>query len=96
MPEESDGKTNGNAVLGTLLKGVKLDWIRPLIWKVGGRKMVMGGGALALVQQIVGAGELTWPRAVACLSVALIAIGGMFSVGMEDGNRASNGSGEEK
>lgn len=82
MTDESKGASK----IGGILSGaVKMDWIRPLIWKVGGRKMVMGGGALALVQQIVGDGELTWPRAVACVAVAIIAVGGMFSVGWEDG-----------
>lgn len=80
---------------GILAGAVKMDWIRPLIWKVGGRKMVMGGGALAVVQQIVASGEMTWPKAIACLAVAIIAIGGMFSVGMEDASRNGNVGDEE-
>lgn len=75
--------------LGGLLAGaVKLDWIRPLLWKVGGRKMVMGGGGMGIISLIVGDGkDLSWPKAVACLAVAIVALGGMFSVGMEDASR---------
>jgi hypothetical protein len=93
--EKKEGKLG--AVVGVAKGAVKLDWVRPLIWRVGGRKMVMGGGALAIVQQIVAAGDMTWPRAIACLAVSIIAIGGMFSVGMEDASRSqANGEKEGK
>jgi hypothetical protein len=70
---------------------VKLDWIRPLLYKLGGRKVAIGGGALAVVSQIASSTMADWPKAIACLSVALIAALTSMSIGMEDG--ASKGAG---
>ena len=84
--------------LGEILSGaVKLDWVRPLLWKVGGRKMVMGGGGMGIITIIIGDGkDISWPKAVACLAVAVVAIGGMFSVGMEDASRNEEAEGDGK
>lgn len=77
-----EAKPNKFAAL--LARAVKLDWLRPLIHHVGGRKMVMGGGGMALITLLVGAGDVTWPKAVACLAVAITAAAGMFSTAWED------------
>jgi len=82
---------------GILAGAVKLDWIRPLLWKVGGRKMVMGGGGMGIISLIVGDGkDLGWPKAMACIAVAIVAVGGMFSVGMEDAGRSGESGGDGK
>jgi hypothetical protein len=84
------------AILGAAAGAVKLDWVRPLIYKVGGRKMAMGAGGLAVIQQIVSTGEMTWPRAVACLAVALVAVGSGLSMAWEDGKEKEAETNEEK
>lgn len=80
MSDDKKGSPLADAALGA----VKLDWIRPLIFKVGGRKMAMGGVALLIIKNIVDAGQIDWPRAFVCLSVALVSIGAGFAVGWED------------
>lgn len=80
MPKE---KKSG--ILNTVLSTLKLDWIRPLIYKVGGRKMVATGGALVVIQQIVATSPvLTWPHAIACLAVAVVTSGMAFATAIED------------
>lgn len=82
MPEEK--KQNG--LISSLLGAVKLDWLRPLIYKVGGRKMVVGGGALAIIDRITqSAGEaLTWAHATTCLAVAIVAAAVALATAWED------------
>lgn len=69
--------------MNKLLSAVKLEWIRPLMYNLGGRKMVVAGGALAIIKTIVDAGPMDWPRAVACLSVAITAAVTAIAVGMD-------------
>ncbi len=82
-------ETKPNALLDTLLGAVKLDWIRPLIYKVGGRKVAVGGGALAVINQIVMSDMSDWPKAIACLSAALVAGITAFSISYEDGKKVN-------
>lgn len=82
MPEEK--KENG--LVSNLLSAVKLDWLRPLIYKVGGRKIVVTGGALAIIDRITqSAGEaLTWAHATTCLAVAIVAAATVLATAWED------------
>ncbi len=85
-------------ILGTILSALKLDWVRPLIYKVGGRKMVATGGALFVIERIVTAAgtALTWPHAIACVSVAAVSIGMAFATASEDKAEKGNGLKEIK
>ncbi len=84
-------EATGGGVGGFVAGLVKLDWIRPLLYKIGGRKVAIGGGALAVVSQIASSSMADWPKAIACLSVAVIATLTSISIGMEDG--AQKGAG---
>lgn len=76
--------TNGQTSIHTILKALKLEWIRPLIYNLGGRKLAVGGGGLAIISQIVSSGPMDWPKAVACLAVAIISVGTALSIASED------------
>ena len=66
-----------------LLKAVKLEWIRALMYNLGGRKVVVAGGGMAIIKVIVDGGPMDWPRAVACLSVAIVAAVTTIAVSMD-------------
>jgi len=66
-----------------LLKAAKLEWVRALMYNLGGRKVVVAGGGLAIIKTIVDSGPMDWPRAVACLSVAIVAAVTAIAVGMD-------------
>ncbi len=89
MAEEATAleKKKQNALIGTLLGAVKLDWIRPLIYKIGGRKVAVGGGALAVINSIVATEMTDWPKAIACFSVAMVAGITAFAISYEDGKK---------
>lgn len=89
MPDENAKPTRGEPsangeVLGTILKAIKLEWVRPLIYNLGGRKLAVGGGGLAIISQIVAQGPLDWPKAIACLAVAVASVGTAFAIASED------------
>lgn len=69
--------------MNTLAKTLKLEWIRPLMYNLGGRKVVVAGGGMAIIKTIVDGGPMDWPRAVACLSVAVVAAVTAIAVGMD-------------
>ena len=79
-------KSKKDSLISGLLGAVKLDWLRPLIYKVGGRKMVAGGSALAIIDRIVQAAgpTLTWAHATACLAVAIVAGAVVLATAWED------------
>lgn len=83
-PSTPEDPGAGGGVLDAILKAVKLEWVRPLIYNLGGRKLVVGGGGLAIIGQIVAQGPLDWPKAVACLSVAVVSVGTAFAIASED------------
>lgn len=66
-----------------LLSAVKLEWVRALMYNLGGRKVVVAGGSLAVIKTIVDSGPVDWPRAVACLGVAIVAAVTAIAVGMD-------------
>jgi hypothetical protein len=86
MPDEpkkpEEGK--GNAILDFVAKTFKLEWIRPLIYNLGGRKLAVGGGGLAVISQIVASGPMDWPKAIACVAVAIVSVGTSFAIASED------------
>jgi len=69
--------------MSALAKTLKLEWIRPLMYNLGGRKVVVAGGGMAIIKTIVDGGPMDWPRAVACLSVAVVAAVTAIAVGMD-------------
>jgi hypothetical protein len=81
-----EGKS-GNGAAGAVLAAVGLKWFRPLIYNLGGRKMAVSAAGLTLIKTIVDGGTLDWPRAVACLAVALVAVGTSLAIGMEDNKK---------
>lgn len=66
-----------------LLSAVKLEWVRALMYNLGGRKVVVAGGGLTVIKVIVDGGPMDWPRAVACLSVAIVAAVTAIAVGLD-------------
>lgn len=72
------------AALGALLGAVKLDWIRPLLWKVGGRKMLTGAGGLAVINEIVKSEMGETAKIIACICAAVVAVGTAVSIAIED------------
>ena len=87
-----DGPKAEGGAADTLLKAVKLEWVRPLIYNLGGRKLAVGGGGLAIISQIVAAGPMDWPKAVACLAVAVVSVGTALSIASED--KGNGGAGK--
>lgn len=75
------------SALDVLLGAVSLKWIRPLIHNLGGRKVAVGGGGLAVIMAIVNSGMSDWAMAVCCASVAVICVGTSFSVAHEDAKK---------
>lgn len=87
----SAAKEEGGGVLDVLLKAVKLEWIRPLIYNLGGRKLAVGGGGLAVIKVIVDGGPMDWPRAIACIAVAIVSVGTAIAIGLEDTKQKEGG-----
>jgi hypothetical protein len=86
--EQTTEKKNGG-VPPVLAKTLKLEWIRGLMHNLGGRKVLVGGGGLAVINMIVTTDMTDWPKAICCLAVAIIAVGTGFSIAHED--KAKNG-----
>lgn len=74
----------GPTVGGVLGKTLSLAWIRPLIYNLGGRKLMAGGGGLAVISQVVASDMADWPKAIACLAAAVVAVGTGFTIAHED------------
>ena len=89
MSDETTEK-KPNAVLDGLLKAVKLDWIRPLIYKIGGRKVLMGGGGLAVINEIVKSDMSDNGKIIVSICAALVAVGTAVSVAIEDKGKKAN------
>lgn len=89
MANESAGPADKapNGAAGAVLGALGLKWIRPLLYNLGGRKVAVAGGGLALIKTIIDGGTLDWPRAVACLAVALVSVGTALAIGMEDNRK---------
>lgn len=79
-----DKKKGAGGMLLNLAKDFGLlKWIRPLQHKVGGRKMLLGGGALYILQGMLVGVDVTWPLAVAALAVGLTAVGTSIAIAIE-------------
>ena len=85
---QNDEKVNATG-LDKFLSVVKLKWLREVVFNVGGRKFIVGGGALAVIDRIVQAAgqSFDWPHGIACLSVALVAGFVVFSTALEDSKK---------
>ena len=78
-----EGAKGGDA-LGALLGAVKLDWVRPLIYKIGGRKMLVGGGGLAVINEIAKSEMGETSKIIVCVCAAVVAVGTSISIAIED------------
>lgn len=78
-----DGAKGGDTI-SALLGAAKLDWIRPLIYKIGGRKMLAGGGGLAVINEIAKSEMGETVKIIACICAAVVAIGTSISIAIED------------
>ena len=90
MSEEKKSK----GFLATLWDKVSL---RPIMHKLGGRKLIAAGGGLAVIDRIVAAGGETFgmPHAIACVAVAIVAVGLAISTAWEDRAATENGGSED-
>lgn len=70
-----------HGILATILSKVGL---RGLMYNLGGRKVVTGGGALGVCTLIVNSEMGDWPKAIACFGVGIIAAATVISIAMED------------
>lgn len=73
----------GGKLLGLAKDFGFLKWIRPLQHAVGGRKMLLGGGALYILQAMFADGVFTWPKAVSALAVGLTSVGISIAIAIE-------------
>ena len=94
-PKPEEKKKEGPGLLeklfggkGGLLGGVlEKIGLRGLIYQVGGRKAVAGGGALAVITLIIQTEMGDWPKAVCCAAAAIVSVGFMFANSMEDSKK---------
>ncbi len=88
MGDEEKTEDLKKSPMDGILSAVKLEWIRPLFYNLGGRKLVLGGGGLAIIKLVVDSGaDITWPKAVVCLAVAVLAVGTGWTIAKEDSGR---------
>lgn len=83
MADEASSSVK-SGILDLFLRVLRLEWVRPLAYNLGGRKLLVGGGGLAVIGQIVSQGPMDWPKAVACLAVAVVSVGTAFAIASED------------
>ncbi len=94
-PEKTEPKPGAkpeapaNGFFDKLLNAAGMGWFRTLTHNLGGRKLLVSGGALAIIDRIVqvGGDSFAMPHAVACLSVALTAGFMMFATAWEDSKK---------
>jgi len=85
MGDETTGNLKTNPFMDLLAGTVKLDWIRPLLFKLGGRKLALGGAGLVVMKLVLqSGGEITWPKAITCMAVAVLAVGTGWTIAHED------------
>lgn len=84
----------GRKLLGMAKDVGLLKWIRPLQYAAGGRKMLLAGGALYILQGMAADGVFTWPKAVFALGVGLTAVGISIAIAIE--GETSDAETEEK
>lgn len=81
--EKKKKEQKGLDAWGFLRGLVGLDWIRPLQWKLGGRKTTLGYAALAVLYQMVADGTVSWAEAVFSVGVGLVAGGIAIAIAIE-------------
>ena len=87
-PTPPDEKKS-NAMLDNLLKAVGLNWVRPLVYKLGGRKMVVGGGGLAVINEVIKSDLSSTGMIVVSVCCAVISVGTAISIAIEDGKKGN-------
>lgn len=82
----AENQGNGSKILGTIKDGISLKWVRSILFNVGGRKLALGGGALAIIDRIVqtAGASFGWAHAVACLGVGFASVGVAWAIASED------------
>lgn len=81
---ETGEKGGGGMLLDFLKKTGTFKWARAFMHNLGGRKFLLGGGALVLLREIFAGGEVSWAKAVAGLAIALTVIGISWTIASED------------
>lgn len=67
--------------LGGLLEKIGL---RGVMYHLGGRKTVLGGGALGIIALIINTSMSDTAKAICCASVAVVAVGTVIAHAIED------------
>jgi hypothetical protein len=89
MADETANDTTKPApsgLLGTLFE--KLG-VRSLMYQLGGRKAAVGGGAIGAITLVAQSGMADWPKAIACLAIAIVAASVSLGIAVEDKGRAA-------
>ena len=87
---EEKAESGGGGLFGKVVsffsKAKFVDPIRPLLYKIGGRKVALTGASLFVIERIVSAAgdSFGWPHAIACLSAAIASVGFSFANASED------------
>jgi hypothetical protein len=68
-------------LLGTLFE--KLG-VRSFMYQLGGRKAAVGGGAIGAITLIAQSNMADWPKAIACLAIAIVAASVSIGIAVED------------
>jgi hypothetical protein len=71
-------------LLGTIFE--KLG-VRNLMYQLGGRKAAVGGGAIGAITLVAQSGMADWPKAIACLAIAVVAASVSIGIAVEDKGR---------
>lgn len=77
----SDETKKDHGILGRILDKVGL---RGAMHGLGGRKAVVGGGAIGAITLIAQTEMGDWPKAIACLAVGIVAAATTISIALED------------
>lgn len=84
-PEEKPSGDPQFGLIGTFLNKLGL---RSLFHGLGGRKTVLGGGAIGVITMIVQSDMADWPKAIACGAVAIVATAVTIAIAIEDRKKA--------
>ena len=79
-PAESPAKED-HGILGNIMGKLGL---RGFMYGLGGRKTFVGGGAIGAITLIAQSGMADWPKAIACLAVAIVAAATTVAIALED------------
>ena len=88
----SEEKSEGPIKWLSFLKDTAgMKWFRHLVHNLGGRKLLIGGGALAVIREVALAGQMSMARGITCLALGLVSIGIAWTIASEDKSKHANG-----